>query len=93
MSGWRLDAKGEQFISISDKGTWFTGRLVYKGREMTGLADVEAAPMLGADGSSPMQLAAYQRSFAKDDKTARPRAGGAGRVDTEALLTPGQRHA
>jgi hypothetical protein len=50
LSGWRLDAKGEQFISISDKGTWFTGRIVYRGREMTGLADVEAAPMLGADG-------------------------------------------
>jgi hypothetical protein len=50
LSGWRLDAKGEQFISMSDKGTWFTGRIVYKGREMTGLADVEAAPMLGADG-------------------------------------------
>jgi hypothetical protein len=50
LSGWRLDAKGEQFLSISDKGTWFTGRIVYKGREMTGLADVEAAPMLGADG-------------------------------------------
>jgi hypothetical protein len=50
LSGWRLDAKGEQFISISDKGTWFTGRIVTKGREMTGLADVEAAPMLGADG-------------------------------------------
>src|SRR5712672_3953314 len=50
LSGWRLDAKGEQFISISDKGTWFTGRIVYQGREMTGLADVEAAPLLGADG-------------------------------------------
>jgi hypothetical protein len=49
LSGWRLDAKGEQFISMSDKGTWFTGRIVYHGREMTGLADVEAAPMLGAD--------------------------------------------
>src|SRR6201746_1958843 len=47
---WRLDAKGEQFISMSDKGTWFTGRIVYQGREMTGLADVEAAPMRGADG-------------------------------------------
>jgi hypothetical protein len=50
LSGWRLDAKGEQFISMSDKGTWFTGRIVYQGREMTGLADVEAAPILGADG-------------------------------------------
>jgi hypothetical protein len=50
LSGWRLDAKGERFISFSDKGSWFTGRIVYQGREMTGLADVEAAPMLGPDG-------------------------------------------
>jgi hypothetical protein len=50
LSGLRLDAKGERFISFSDKGNWFTGRIVYRGREMTGLADVEAAPMLGPDG-------------------------------------------
>jgi len=55
LSGLRLDAKGERFISFSDKGTWFTGRIVYQGTEssksaMTGLADVEAAPMLGPDG-------------------------------------------
>src|SRR4051812_43659537 len=37
LSGWRLDAKGEQFIAISDKGSWFTGRILYSGREMTGL--------------------------------------------------------
>jgi hypothetical protein len=50
LSGLRLDAKGERFISFSDKGTWFTGRIVYQSAEMTGLADVEAAPMLGPDG-------------------------------------------
>jgi hypothetical protein len=50
LSGLRLDAKGERFISFSDKGNWFTGRIVYQGREMTGLDDVEAAPMLGSDG-------------------------------------------
>jgi hypothetical protein len=50
LSGLRLDAKGERFIALSDKGGWFTGRIVYSGREMTGLADVEAAPMLGPDG-------------------------------------------
>jgi hypothetical protein len=51
LSGLRLDPKGERFISFSDKGTWFTGRIVYQGRQMTGLADVEAAPMLGPDGA------------------------------------------
>ena len=50
LSGLRLDAKGERFISFSDKGSWFTGRIIYSGREMVGLDDVEAAPMLGPDG-------------------------------------------
>src|ERR1700730_2374310 len=50
LSGIRLDQKGERFISFSDKGSWFTGRIVYSGREMTGLVDVEAAPMIGPDG-------------------------------------------
>ncbi len=50
LSGIRLDAKGERFISFSDKGSWFTGRIVYSGRKMTSLADVEAAPMIGPDG-------------------------------------------
>jgi len=50
LSGLRLDAKGQRFISISDKGNWFTGRIVYRGRQMTGLDDVEAAPLLGPDG-------------------------------------------
>ena len=50
LSGIRLDSKGERFISFSDKGSWFTGRIVYQESEMTGLADVEAAPMLGPDG-------------------------------------------
>ncbi|MDE2468556.1 MAG: esterase-like activity of phytase family protein [Bradyrhizobium sp.] len=50
LSGLRLDRKGERFISFSDKGNWFTGRIVYRNTEMTGLADVEAAPMLGPDG-------------------------------------------
>src|SRR5258707_10020278 len=50
LSAWRwLDAKGERFIAVSDKGTWFTGRILYRGREMTGLGDVEAAPLLGSD--------------------------------------------
>jgi hypothetical protein len=50
LSGIRLDAKGERFIALSDKGSWFTGRILYSGRAMVGLDDVEAAPMLGPDG-------------------------------------------
>ena len=50
ISAIRLDAKGEGFIAISDKADWFTGRITYRGKEMTGLQGVETAPMLGADG-------------------------------------------
>ena len=50
LSGIRLDAMGERFIAISDKGSWFAGRVLYSGREMVDLSDVEAAPMLGPDG-------------------------------------------
>jgi hypothetical protein len=49
LSGLRLDANGERFIAISDKGSWFTGRIAFRGREMIGLDDVETAPMLGPD--------------------------------------------
>lgn len=50
LSALRLDPKGERFIAVSDQGTWFTGRIVYRGREMTGLDDVEAAPLLDGLG-------------------------------------------
>lgn len=50
LSALRVDEKGERFVALSDKGAWFTGRIVYRGNEMTGLADVETAPMLGPDG-------------------------------------------
>src|ERR1700741_3233738 len=29
LSALRLDPKGGKFISLSDKGSWFTGRIVY----------------------------------------------------------------
>jgi len=50
LSGLRLDKKGEQFIAISDKGHWFTGRLTYRGKRLAGLADVKSAPLLDSDG-------------------------------------------
>ncbi|RXH00378.1 esterase-like activity of phytase family protein [Bradyrhizobium vignae] len=51
LSGIRfLDGKGERFVAISDQGGWFTGTIRYSGREMVGLTEVEAAPLLGAEG-------------------------------------------
>lgn len=50
LSGIRLDTRGERFLAISDQGGWFTGAIRYSGRNMVGLTDVEAAPLLGAEG-------------------------------------------
>ncbi|MET0970888.1 MAG: esterase-like activity of phytase family protein [Tardiphaga sp.] len=50
ISAWRLDAKGVSFLALSDKANWFTGNIVYRDDAMTGLADVQVAPILGGDG-------------------------------------------
>jgi hypothetical protein len=50
LSGIRVVAKGERFLALSDQGSWFTGSIRYSGRAMVGLDDVEAAPMLNAEG-------------------------------------------
>ncbi|MBI3701182.1 MAG: esterase-like activity of phytase family protein [Afipia sp.] len=52
LSALHLDPKGELFISLSDKGYWFTGRIVYKGKNLSGLADVKSTHMLGPDGKT-----------------------------------------
>jgi hypothetical protein len=52
LSALHLDAKGENFVMLSDKGDWFTGRLIYDGAALKGLADVESAPMLWRDGTT-----------------------------------------
>jgi hypothetical protein len=50
LSAFRIDPKGEGFIAMNDKAEWFTGRLVYNGNALSGLANVRSAPMLGIDG-------------------------------------------
>ncbi|WP_426422197.1 esterase-like activity of phytase family protein [Bradyrhizobium genosp. A] len=51
LSGFRfLDDKGARFLALSDQGSWFTGAIRYSGGKMVGLDDVEAAPMLNAEG-------------------------------------------
>jgi hypothetical protein len=51
LSGFRfLDNAGERFLALSDQGSWFTGSIRYAGGKMVGLDNVEAAPMLNAEG-------------------------------------------
>ena len=70
LSALRLDPKGERFLSLSDKGSWFTGRITYAGKEMTGLTDVEVAPILGPDGAPVTRRRWYDtESLARDGGT------------------------
>jgi len=50
LSAIRVAADGAHFISLSDKGWWFRGRIVYAGTRPDAIADAEMAPILGADG-------------------------------------------
>jgi hypothetical protein len=50
LSAIRVMPDGERFLAVSDKGHWFRGRIVYRDGRPAGLAEVETAPMLGADG-------------------------------------------
>jgi hypothetical protein len=71
LSALRLDAKGERFVAVSDQGAWFTGRIVCAGREMVGLADVEAAPLLFMDGRPIIEHGWYDsESLAMDGSLA-----------------------
>lgn len=50
ISGLRVSADGQRFLAVSDRGRWLRGRITYKGNALSGLADVEVAPVLGPDG-------------------------------------------
>ena len=50
LSAIRVGADGGHFLSLTDRGWWFRGLLLYAGTRPSGIADAEMAPILGADG-------------------------------------------
>ena len=46
----RVAPDGEHFVSLTDKGRWLTGRIVYERGHPAGIAEAMMAPMLGPDG-------------------------------------------
>ena len=50
ISALRVAADGERFLSLSDRGEWLRGRIVYRGQVPIAIEDAEMAPMLGPDG-------------------------------------------
>jgi len=58
LSGLSLSPDGQHMLSLSDRGRWFRGRIVYRDGRPAGIADAETAPILGAGGRP---LAAQRR--------------------------------
>lgn len=50
LSGLHMASDGAHFIALTDKGFWFTGRIVYAGTRPAAIAEAAMAPMLGHDG-------------------------------------------
>lgn len=50
ISGLRVDADGEHFVAVTDRGYWLRARMITTSGRLTGLADAEMAPMLSASG-------------------------------------------
>lgn len=50
LSAIRVQPDGANFIALTDKGWWLTGRIVYEDTRPVGIADAQMAPMLGPDG-------------------------------------------
>ena len=67
LSSLRVSPDGARFLTASDKGQWFRGRIVYRDGKPTGLTEVETAPMLGADGRSLASRGWYDTESITED--------------------------
>ncbi len=50
-SGLALDAKGERFLTVSDSGSWLSGKLDYKDGVPSGISDARIGPIPARDGN------------------------------------------
>ncbi len=67
LSSLLLSPDGGKFLSVSDKGRWFRGRILYKDNKPVGIADAETAPILGSDGSPLAARGWYDTESLTDD--------------------------
>jgi len=50
MSALHMEPDGSHFVVLTDRGSWLTGRIVYRDGYPAGIADAVMAPVLGPDG-------------------------------------------
>jgi hypothetical protein len=70
LSAIRVFPDGSRFISVSDKGYWLAGSIVYQRERPVGIANAEMAPVLGPDGRPLFARGWYDtESIAEDGGT------------------------
>jgi hypothetical protein len=70
ISSIRVQADGQRFLAVTDKGRWLRGRIAYEGTRPVGIADAEMAPVLGPDGKPLAARGWYDtESIAEDGGT------------------------
>lgn len=70
LSAMKMAPDGAHLIALTDKGFWFTGRIVYEGTRPAAIADATMAPMLGPDGRPLAARGWYDtEALAADDGT------------------------
>jgi hypothetical protein len=67
ISALRVGADGQSFISVTDKGYWLRGRIVYRGSTPIAIAGAEIAPILGSDGRPLKSRGWYDAESLADD--------------------------
>jgi hypothetical protein len=68
LSGLHVAPGGERFLSLTDKGYWLRGRIVYRDGRPIAIADAEIAPILGVDGRPLSRRGWYDtESIAEDN--------------------------
>jgi hypothetical protein len=50
LSAIHVEPDGAHFLSVTDKGSWLRGRIVYRADRPSGIVGAEMAPLLGHDG-------------------------------------------
>jgi hypothetical protein len=50
ISAIRVEPDGSHFLSVTDRGSWLRGRILYEDGKPASIADAEMAPILGPDG-------------------------------------------
>ena len=67
ISSLRVEAAGERFLAVTDKGYWLRGRITYDGNAPSGITDAEMAPLLAADGRPIQRLRWYDAEALAED--------------------------